>query len=66
MKITLNGTEKEISSSDSLQEIVQQFCKQSKNIIAEVNGEIVKGTDWPQKKIQDGDTIELVSFVGGG
>ena len=66
MKIKVNGTEKEILTNNSLQELVQQFCKQSKNIIAEVNGEIIDGADWPQKKIQDGDAVELVSFVGGG
>ena len=66
MRVKLNGAEKEIPANGSLQEVIAQFCKQSKNVIAEVNGEIIKGTDWRQKKIQDGDAIELVSFVGGG
>ena len=50
MKIKLNGAEKEIPVSASLETLIQQFCKQSKNIIAEVNGEIISGADWPQKK----------------
>ena len=66
MKIKLNGAEKEIPAKDSLEALIQKFCKQSKNIIAEVNGEIINGTEWPRKKIQDGDAVELVGFVGGG
>ena len=66
MEITVNGAKKEILNKESLQDIIEGFCKEPKNIIAEVNGTIVKGPLWPQKKIQNGDTIELISIVGGG
>ena len=62
----LNGIEKEISESASLKNIVDQFCNNSVNVIAELNGEIVKNSQWPDKKIRPGDAIELVNFVGGG
>lgn len=66
MKIKINGTEKEYSNPIPLQELVNQFCKNTKHVIAEVNGEIVAADAWSKRTIQSGDAIELVSFVGGG
>jgi thiamine biosynthesis protein ThiS len=66
MKITINGTVKELPTNPLLSDIVTQYCKQSKHIITEVNGQIIPSSSWPNTSIQDGDTIELVAFVGGG
>ena len=66
MKITLNGQNKELATSQNLHQIIEQFCKQSKHVIAEVNGHIIKSPRWTATTIKNGDTIELVSFVGGG
>ena len=66
MKITLNGQEKELSDALSFETIIEQFCKDTKHVIAEVNGTIVKSQQWAQKKLSHGDTVELVNFVGGG
>ncbi len=66
MKITINGQSKELNDRSSLHEIITQFSKDCSRVIAEVNGEIVKSPVWPSTTIKDGDTIELVTFVGGG
>ena len=66
MKITLNGTEKNLTQMQNLREIVAQFCKNTERVIAEVNGQIIKNPQWEETVLKDGDTVELVSFVGGG
>ena len=66
MKIIINGTTKELTVTTHLSDIVSQFCKQSKHIITEVNGRIIPSSDWNNTKVQEGDSIELVAFVGGG
>ena len=66
MKITLNGQKKDIPSLVNLKTIVDQFCKDSNHVIAELNGAIVKSRDWTKAILKDGDTLELVNFVGGG
>jgi len=66
MKITLNGQEKELAKTRDLKGLVDQFCKSTIHIIAEVNGEIIKNPQWGQTIIRDGDTVELINFVGGG
>ena len=66
MKIQINGVDKEIHQPIPLKDVVEQFCNRTSNVIAEVNGNIVPCDEWNQKEIKHGDTIELVSFVGGG
>ena len=66
MKIILNGQEKQLTTTQSLNQLIEQFGKQSNRVIAEVNGEIVKSQQWGSTSLKDGDKVELVSFVGGG
>ncbi len=66
MKITLNGQEKQLTAAFNLESLIKQSRQNTTRVIAEVNGRIVKSTDWDQTVVQDGDVIELVSFVGGG
>ena len=66
MKITLNGKTRELTNALNLENVVGQFCKDKNPVIAELNGEIIKNPLWEETLIKEGDTIELVSFVGGG
>ncbi len=66
MQILLNGKKKEIPNNTQLKEIIEQFCRNTKRVIAEVNGDIVKRHLWEECLIHPGDTIELVNLVGGG
>ena len=66
MKVRINGLEKEFPASLNLKTIVGQFCKDTRHVIAEVNGDIVKSAQWEEKNLKSGDSIELVNFVGGG
>ncbi len=66
MKIIVNGREKELPMPLNLTSLVGQFSKNSKRIIAEVNGQIVKNPSWNQTQLRNGDVVELISFVGGG
>ena len=66
MKVTINGTPKEFKDLSYLSDIVTQFCKEPKHIITEINGHIIPSDLWANTALKDGDTIELVAFVGGG
>jgi len=66
MKIRLNGQDKEFTSQASLKQLIEESCRGNKHVIAEINGAIIKTTQWEQTSISDGDIVELVSFVGGG
>ena len=66
MAITINGTPKDCRQPVLLAELVNQYCKNPKHVIAEVNGEIINASQWQHISVSDGDTVELVGFVGGG
>ena len=66
MNITINGTSQQLTSARNLSDIVSSFCKQSKHVITELNGTIIPSDQWAQTDLQDGDALELVTFVGGG
>ena len=66
MKITLNGQLKEFDNDLPLLQVVSSFGKKKDEVIAEINGNIVKKPLWVETTIHDGDVVELVSFVGGG
>lgn len=66
MKIILNGQCKDVPGAANLQNIIEQFCKNTLPAIAEVNGAIVKRRQWARQQISEGDTVELVNIVGGG
>lgn len=66
MKITLNGKEKELTSSLNLKEIITQSTKESQRVIVELNGNIIRAPEWENTSLKEGDCVELVSLVGGG
>ena len=46
------------------QSILQQY--DPKRIAVERNGDIVPKAQYPDTVLEDGDSVEVVSFVGGG
>lgn len=64
--ITLNGQNLELQNPTTLHQVVDQFCKGNKHVIAELNGTIIKTHYWRETSVKDGDQLELISIVGGG
>lgn len=66
MNIKVNGENREFAEATTLQQLVQSLGLESKVMAAAVNMEIVKQDAWDNAVLNDGDTIELLDFVGGG
>ena len=66
MKIILNGGQKELAGQMTLTSLINNFCKNPRYVVAELNGAIVKKNGWDDSTLKDGDSVELVNFVGGG
>lgn len=63
--VKINGTEQDITGM-SLAEYLRSANYDMKRVAVERNGEIVPKTDYETVVLQDGDSLEVVSFVGGG
>lgn len=66
MKIFINGETKEISGKLSLSETLRHFSLPQERIAVELNKKVVRKTDWENITISEGDTLEVIHFVGGG
>ncbi|QOP41622.1 sulfur carrier protein ThiS [Sulfurimonas marina] len=66
MKLIINGNEKEFSNNKTLLEVLKELSLEDKVMAAAVNMEIVKQDAWDKCRLNDGDKLELLDFVGGG
>ena len=63
--IKVNGEPKDIAGK-TIAEYLATTNYDMKRIATEINGEIVPKAQYAQTVLRDGDSIEVVSFVGGG
>ena len=65
MKIRLNGEAVETRIPNIL-ELVKARDLDLSSLVVEHNHTIIQQTAWADTLLQEGDTIELLCFVGGG
>ncbi len=63
--VKVNGTELDIAGK-TVSEYLMTTDYDPKRIAVERNGEIVFKSKYDVTVIEDGDSLEIVSFVGGG
>ena len=63
--VKVNGTELDIAGK-TLAEYLATTNYDMKRIATELNGDIVPKATYVETVLKDGDSIEIVSFVGGG
>lgn len=63
--VTVNG-EKVEAVDKNLAEYLEEKAFDIKKIAVEINGEIVPKSKYSETLLQEGDKVEVVSFVGGG
>lgn len=66
MQIKVNGEMRELAEGATLQELIRSLGLESKVMAAAVNMQIVKQDAWNSAVLHEGDTVELLDFVGGG
>lgn len=65
-QIAVNGEEREITGTIRLSELLDSLSVPRRLIAVEVNGTVIKRTEWETTEIGEGDRLEVVHFVGGG
>ena len=66
MDIKINGKTITLVKQVSLFEFIASKSLDKDKIVVEKNLEIIKNDDFEKTIIQDGDSLEIVSFVNGG
>lgn len=65
MNVTINGVPR-TASAENLTQLVEELVMKPDRVAIELNREIVPRERWAQTKLNDGDQLEIVHFVGGG
>ena len=66
MNIIVNGENLNISDNSTISQLLQKLEVSDKVMAVAVNMEIVKKDKWDTHKIEKGNKLELLHFVGGG
>jgi len=66
MNIKVNGEMREMREGSTLHDLIHELGLEERVMAAALNMEIVKQDAWEYAILKDGDTIELLDFVGGG
>jgi thiamine biosynthesis protein ThiS len=65
MVVTVNGQSME-TGAETLRALIEMLDLRPERVAAEVNMKVIRKTDYDSVRIMEGDTVEIVNFVGGG
>lgn len=66
LTVTLNGESRQFSAGLTVAELLQQLGVPAFGVAVERNRQVVRRADHAATALADGDSIEIVQFVGGG
>lgn len=68
MKLQINGEERSFDSPApfTLSALVDLLGMKADRVAVELNRDIVPRDRWPETRLNEGDRLEVVHFVGGG
>jgi thiamine biosynthesis protein ThiS len=66
LRVVVNGEDRRIAAPASLLDLLGQLGLDPRTVVVELNREIVRRPRLADTPVAEGDTIELVHFVGGG
>lgn len=64
--IVLNGEEHRVPPDCNLADLVRELGLAANQVAAEINRRIVRRDAWTERLLNEGDSVEIVHFVGGG
>jgi thiamine biosynthesis protein ThiS len=64
--VTLNGEPRDVPADLSVDRLLRHLDLEPRLVIVELNREILRRDAYASAPVSDGDSLELVHFVGGG
>jgi thiamine biosynthesis protein ThiS len=66
LQLTVNGDARTVPGPATLTDLLRHLGLDPRMVVVELNREIVRRQYLSDRPLKDGDSIELVHFVGGG
>lgn len=64
--VQVNGEKKQIERDTNLSQLLKEFNLRSDSCVLELNREIVDKGKYESVYLREGDSLEIVHFIGGG
>lgn len=65
MKLIINGKEREVDV-ENIQQLLEQLELDPKKVVVELNRDIVDRAKYADTPLNEDDSLEIVTMVGGG
>ncbi|MEC4677337.1 MAG: sulfur carrier protein ThiS [Nitrospirota bacterium] len=66
MQVEVNGLKQEMPPNSNVLQLLQQFEIAAEGIAVEINLTVIDRQAYDATVLQDGDTVEIIRFIGGG
>lgn len=66
MQVRINGKEHDIEAGTTVAMLLRELDAALQRVAVEINRELVPRSTFEETFLSEGDTIEIVTFVGGG
>jgi thiamine biosynthesis protein ThiS len=66
LEIVVNGELRRVPAPSTVADLLRQLNLDPRTVVVELNRQIVRRPRLGETALADGDTVELVHFVGGG
>ena len=66
IRVRLNGKEREVDRGHSVRSLLESLELHPGMVVVELNRDILERDSYADVPVSEGDTLELVHFVGGG
>ena len=66
IEVVVNGEPLRLPAGSTLPDLVAHLGLAPERVAIERNRDIVPRNHWPETALADGDSLEIVHFVGGG
>jgi thiamine biosynthesis protein ThiS len=66
IRVHLNGEDRDVAAGLTVRGLLESLDLEPRLVVVERNREILSRSRYDEVEVHEGDTLELVHFVGGG
>ncbi len=66
IQIQVNGEQRDCQADASVGDLLRELAIKSERVAVELNLEILDRKEFDQRRLKQGDRVEILSFIGGG
>ncbi len=66
MRLTINGEAHDLPDGATVAAMLERLGLRPETVAVERNRRVVKRATWRESSLEEGDAVEVLTFVGGG